>query len=36
MADDFEERPEAFLAKPYELDALRDAIRHALAIPKHE
>jgi two-component system, cell cycle sensor histidine kinase and response regulator CckA len=36
MADDFEERPQAFLGKPYEVDALRDAIRRALATPKHE
>lgn len=30
MADDREEQPQAFLAKPYPLDALRRAIRRAL------
>jgi len=31
MADDREEQPQAFLAKPYPLDALRRAIRRALS-----
>ena len=31
MADDYDERPQAFLGKPYDLNALRDALRHALA-----
>ena len=31
MADDYDERPQAFLGKPYQLNALRDAIRRALA-----
>ncbi|MEO8258841.1 MAG: hypothetical protein ABI868_15955 [Acidobacteriota bacterium] len=30
MADDRDERPQAFLAKPYPLDALQRAIRRAL------
>jgi CheY-like chemotaxis protein len=31
MSDDYDERPQAFLGKPYQLNALRDALRHALA-----
>ena len=31
MADDFDEQPQVFLGKPYQLNALRDAIRQALA-----
>jgi len=31
MADDYDERPQAFLGKPYQLKALRDAIHRALA-----
>ena len=31
MADAYEERPQGFLGKPYETNALRDVIRHALA-----
>jgi PAS domain S-box-containing protein len=34
MADDRDEQPEAFLAKPYPLDALRRAIRRALGTGK--
>jgi CheY-like chemotaxis protein len=34
MADDYDEQPQAFLGKPYELNALRDAIRHTLATRK--
>jgi two-component system cell cycle sensor histidine kinase/response regulator CckA len=34
MADDHEEQPQGFLGKPYQLDALRDVIRRALAAPK--
>jgi two-component system cell cycle sensor histidine kinase/response regulator CckA len=30
MADDYDQRPQAFLGKPYQLNALRDAIRRAL------
>jgi two-component system cell cycle sensor histidine kinase/response regulator CckA len=35
MADEYEERPQGFLGKPYELEDLRDVIRHALATPKN-
>jgi two-component system, cell cycle sensor histidine kinase and response regulator CckA len=31
MADEHDDQPEAFLAKPYPVDALRRAIRRALA-----
>jgi PAS domain S-box-containing protein len=34
MADDRDEQPQAFLAKPYPLDALRRAIRRALGTEK--
>jgi two-component system, cell cycle sensor histidine kinase and response regulator CckA len=34
MADDHDEQPQAFLAKPYQLDALRRAIRRALGTGK--
>jgi len=30
MADDYDHRPQAFLGKPYQLNALRDAIRRGL------
>jgi len=35
MADDYDERPQAFLGKPFQLNALRDAIRRALAKPEN-
>ncbi len=31
MAEDHDEQPQAFLAKPYPLEALRTAIRRALS-----
>jgi two-component system cell cycle sensor histidine kinase/response regulator CckA len=34
MADGYDERPQGFLGKPYGIEELRDAIRHALATPR--